>query len=75
VAVVRVDVRVRLGRRLRGAQRVVRQLLADRREQSEGERRQAQQPEHEEKGEKSELANAPAFRRAGLSPERRQDAR
>jgi hypothetical protein len=36
-------------------------LLRDGGEQSEGERREAQQPENEEKGEESELADAPPF--------------
>jgi hypothetical protein len=60
VAVVRVDVRVRLRVvLLRGIE--LGDLLRDGGEQSEGERREAQQPENEEKGEESELADAPPF--------------
>jgi hypothetical protein len=72
VAVVRVDVGVRLGVvLLRGIE--LGDLLRDRGEQPEGERREAQQPENEEEGEESELADAPWLGALWFSPEERQD--
>jgi len=47
-------------------------LRRDRGEQSEGERRQAQDAEDEKEGEESELADAPLLPRARLCPEQRQ---
>jgi len=44
----------------------------DRCEQPEGERRQAQDAEDEQEGEKSELADAPPLPRARLCPKQRQ---
>jgi hypothetical protein len=50
-----------------------RDLRGDRGEETDGERRQAQQPENEEEGEESELADPPAARPARFSPEERQN--
>jgi tyrosyl-tRNA synthetase len=50
----------------------LRDLRRDGRQQPEGERRQAQDAEGEEEGEKSELADAPPLARARLFPEQRQ---
>jgi hypothetical protein len=71
VAVVRVDVRVRL--RLLGARLELGQLRGERREQAEGERRQAQDSEDCEECEESELADPPTFGTAPISPKERQD--
>jgi hypothetical protein len=71
VAVPGVDVRVRL---LVLARRVeLRDLRGDRRQQADGEGRRAQQPEDDEKGEESELADPPTGRAARFSPEERQN--
>jgi len=51
----------------------LRNLGRDRRQQSDGERRRAQEPENEEEGEESELADPAAARPARFSPEERQD--
>jgi hypothetical protein len=48
-------------------------LLRDRREQSERERGEAQQPKNEKEGEESELADAPPLGAPWFSPEERQD--
>ena len=72
VAVRRVDVGVRLLLLL--LRRVeLRDLRGDRGQQTDGERRRAQQPEDDEKGEESELADPPAARPACVSPKERQN--
>jgi hypothetical protein len=71
VAVGGVDVRVRL---LFLPRRVeLRDLGGDRGQQSDGERRRAQQPEYDEEGEQSELADPPTTRPACVSPKERQN--
>jgi hypothetical protein len=51
----------------------LRDLRRDRRQQAEGERRQAQDSEDEKEGEESELADPPALASACISPKERQD--
>jgi len=72
VAVVGVDVGVRL--RVVLLVRVeLGDLRRDRRQETEAERRRAQDAEDEQEGEESELADAPTPRSAAISPEERQN--
>jgi hypothetical protein len=51
----------------------LRELGGDRGQQTDGERRRAQQPEYDEEGEESELADPPTTRPACVSPKERQN--
>jgi tyrosyl-tRNA synthetase len=51
----------------------LRDLGSDRGQKTEGEGRRAQQPENDEQGKESKLADATAFRPAAISPEERQN--
>ena len=64
---------VRVGLRLLRARLELRQLRGERREQPEGEGRQAQDSENCEKREESELADPPTLGPAPISPKERQD--
>ncbi len=71
VAVRGIDIGVRL-RPLR-LRVELRDLRSDRGQKTEGEGRRAQQPENDEQGKESKLADATAFRPAAISPEERQN--
>jgi hypothetical protein len=71
MAVSRIDIGV--GLRLLRARLELWQLRGERREQPEGEGRQAQDSEDCEEGEESELADPPTLAPAPISPKERQD--